>query len=145
MDEFNLHLTGDIHAITAANNLLAAAIDARIFHESTQKDAALYNRLVPRGKTGSRQFSEIQVHRVAKVDPKLNLRSRFLLMDRSCSILAVPKDTKLNTIVPLVKLSLCLLEKRISLVAFRDKIPGGIFVLDEPSFLLAFLDVFFSI
>ena len=29
MDEFNLHLTGDIHAITAANNLLAAQIDAR--------------------------------------------------------------------------------------------------------------------
>ena len=26
MDEFNLHLTGDIHAITAANNLLAAQI-----------------------------------------------------------------------------------------------------------------------
>ena len=36
MDEMNLHLTGDIHAITAANNLLAAAIDARMFHESTQ-------------------------------------------------------------------------------------------------------------
>ncbi|KAI5436533.1 hypothetical protein KIW84_022867 [Lathyrus oleraceus] len=35
MDEFNLHLIGDIHAITTANNLLAAAIDARIFHEST--------------------------------------------------------------------------------------------------------------
>ncbi len=33
MEEFNLHLTGDIHAITAANNLLAAAIDARMFHE----------------------------------------------------------------------------------------------------------------
>ncbi len=29
MEEFNLHLTGDIHAITAANNLLAAAIDTR--------------------------------------------------------------------------------------------------------------------
>ncbi|KAJ1385814.1 P-loop containing nucleoside triphosphate hydrolase [Sesbania bispinosa] len=41
MDEFNLHLTGDIHAITAANNLLAAAIDTRIFHESTQSDKAL--------------------------------------------------------------------------------------------------------
>jgi methylenetetrahydrofolate dehydrogenase (NADP+)/methenyltetrahydrofolate cyclohydrolase/formyltetrahydrofolate synthetase len=37
MDEFNLHLTGDIHAITAANNLVAAAIDARAFHESTTK------------------------------------------------------------------------------------------------------------
>ena len=36
MEEMNLHLTGDIHAITAANNLLAAAIDARMFHESTQ-------------------------------------------------------------------------------------------------------------
>ena len=38
MEEFNLHLTGDIHAITASNNLLAAAIDARILHESTQSD-----------------------------------------------------------------------------------------------------------
>uniref|UniRef100_A0A8C5B3A0 C-1-tetrahydrofolate synthase, cytoplasmic n=1 Tax=Gadus morhua TaxID=8049 RepID=A0A8C5B3A0_GADMO len=38
MEEFNLHLTGDIHAITAANNLVAAAIDARIFHENTQTD-----------------------------------------------------------------------------------------------------------
>ncbi|CAI9623145.1 unnamed protein product, partial [Staurois parvus] len=38
MEEFNLHLTGDIHAITAANNLLAAAIDARILHENTQSD-----------------------------------------------------------------------------------------------------------
>jgi formyltetrahydrofolate synthetase len=33
MDEFNLHLTGDIHAITAAHNLVAAAIDARWYHE----------------------------------------------------------------------------------------------------------------
>ncbi len=30
MDEFNLHLTGDIHAITAAHNLVAAAIDAAL-------------------------------------------------------------------------------------------------------------------
>ncbi|KAK6008895.1 formate--tetrahydrofolate ligase, partial [Ostertagia ostertagi] len=53
MEEFNLHLTGDIHAITAANNLLAAAIDARMFHESTQKDDALFNRLCPANKQGS--------------------------------------------------------------------------------------------
>ena len=38
MEEFNLHLTGDIHAITAANNLIAAQIDTRMFHESTQLD-----------------------------------------------------------------------------------------------------------
>ena len=38
MEDFNLHLTGDIHAITAANNLLAAAIDARIYHDSKLPD-----------------------------------------------------------------------------------------------------------
>lgn len=50
MEEFNLHLTGDIHAVTAANNLLAAQMDARIFHEATQKDGPLYDRLVPKIK-----------------------------------------------------------------------------------------------
>ena len=33
MEDFNLHLTGDIHAVGAAHNQLAAAIDARLFHE----------------------------------------------------------------------------------------------------------------
>ena len=37
MEDFNLHLTGDIHAVSAANNLLAAAIDARILHEHDPK------------------------------------------------------------------------------------------------------------
>ena len=46
MEEFNLHLTGDIHAVTAANNLLAAAIEARMFHESTQKDEVSASVLV---------------------------------------------------------------------------------------------------
>ncbi|CAH7313244.1 Mthfd1l [Phodopus roborovskii] len=66
MEEFNLHLTGDIHAITAANNLLAAAIDTRILHESTQTDKALYNRLVPL-VNGVREFSEIQLSRLKKL------------------------------------------------------------------------------
>ena len=39
MEEFNLHLTGDIHAVSVANNLLAAAIDARIRHEAHASDA----------------------------------------------------------------------------------------------------------
>jgi hypothetical protein len=42
MEELNLHLTGDIHAVSAANNLLAAALDARMFHEAAQKDEALF-------------------------------------------------------------------------------------------------------
>lgn len=32
MEEINLHFTGDIHAIGAANNLLAALVDNHIFH-----------------------------------------------------------------------------------------------------------------
>lgn len=73
MEEFNLHLTGDIHAVTAANNLLAAQMDARIFHELTQKDGPLFDRLVPKIK-GVRKFSPIQLRRlkrlgITKTDP----------------------------------------------------------------------------
>ncbi|KAJ9293122.1 hypothetical protein DTO271G3_8066 [Paecilomyces variotii] len=66
MDEFNLHLTGDIHAITAANNLLAAAIETRMFHEATQKDGPLYRRLVP-AKKGKREFQPIMFRRLKKL------------------------------------------------------------------------------
>ncbi|KAH9484259.1 C-1-tetrahydrofolate synthase, cytoplasmic [Psilocybe cubensis] len=66
MDEFNLHLTGDIHAVTAANNLLAAALDARIFHEGTQSDKALYSRLVPT-KKGKREFAPLMFKRLKKL------------------------------------------------------------------------------
>ncbi|WPH01218.1 c-1-tetrahydrofolate synthase, mitochondrial [Acrodontium crateriforme] len=66
MDEFNLHLTGDIHAITAANNLLAAAIDTRMFHEATQSDKALFSRLVP-AKKGKREFVPIMYRRLKKL------------------------------------------------------------------------------
>jgi len=41
MDEFNLHLTGDIHAISVAHNLVAAAIDARWYHEGRLTDEKL--------------------------------------------------------------------------------------------------------
>lgn len=41
MEDFNLHLTGDIHAISAAHNLIAAAIDARMYHEYSSSDARL--------------------------------------------------------------------------------------------------------
>ncbi|KAH7656160.1 formate--tetrahydrofolate ligase protein [Dioscorea alata] len=67
MDEFNLHLTGDIHAITAANNLLAAAIDTRIFHEASQSDKALFNRLCPANKEGKRSFADVMFRRLKKL------------------------------------------------------------------------------
>lgn len=66
MEEFNLHLTGDIHAVQAANNLLAAAIDTRMFHEATQKDGALFDRLCPK-KKGVRSFAPVMLRRLKKL------------------------------------------------------------------------------
>jgi formyltetrahydrofolate synthetase len=101
MEEFNLHLTGDIHAITAANNLLAAAIDSRLFHESRPNAAGrdglglvIFDRLCPKdAKTGKREFSPIMLRRLKKIgvedsaklaDPELltpEERVRFSLLD----------------------------------------------------------------
>jgi formyltetrahydrofolate synthetase len=67
MEEFNLHLTGDIHAITAANNLLAAAIDTRWFHEKSQNAETLFERLCPPAKDGSRRFSPVMLRRLKKL------------------------------------------------------------------------------
>jgi len=89
MEEFNLHLTGDIHAISAANNLLAAAIDTRMFHESTQSDKALFDRLCPTDKKGKRHFAVGMQGRLRKLgittdDPEMlspEERSRFARLD----------------------------------------------------------------
>jgi len=67
MEDFNLHLTGDIHAITAANNLLAAAIDTRMLHESEQTDEILFDRLCPEAKDGRRRFAPIMLRRLRKL------------------------------------------------------------------------------
>lgn len=81
MEDFNLHMTGDIHAVSAANNLLAAQLDTRMFHEATQSDQALYDRLVPRIK-GQRTFSKIQIRRlerlgIHKTDPDSLTKEEF--------------------------------------------------------------------
>jgi methylenetetrahydrofolate dehydrogenase (NADP+)/methenyltetrahydrofolate cyclohydrolase/formyltetrahydrofolate synthetase len=89
MEDFNLHLTGDIHAITAANNLCAAAIDARVFHESEQDDEKLFNALCPPDKKGLRKFSPSMLRRlnklgIHKIDPNEltpEERSRFARLD----------------------------------------------------------------
>ena len=41
MEDFNLHLTGDIHAVGVSHNLLAAATDSRMMHEGRLSDRAL--------------------------------------------------------------------------------------------------------
>ena len=67
MEDFNLHLTGDIHAITAAHNLVAAALDARVMHEKMQDDEKLFNALCPVDKKGNRKFSPTMLRRLKKL------------------------------------------------------------------------------
>ena len=67
MEDFNLHLTGDIHAVTASHDLLAAAIDVRILHESNQDDEKLFNAFCPADKKGERRFSPIMLRRLKKL------------------------------------------------------------------------------
>ncbi len=89
MEDFNLHLTGDIHAITAANNLMAAAIDVRMLHESEASDEQLFERLFPPDKGGRRRFSINMTSRLKKLGiDKSNPeemtpeeRSRFVRLD----------------------------------------------------------------
>jgi formyltetrahydrofolate synthetase len=47
MEDFNLHLTGDIHAVGAAHNLLAAAIDNRLAKEARWSLGFLAKALCP--------------------------------------------------------------------------------------------------
>ncbi len=89
MEDFNLHLTGDIHAITAAHNLCSAALDARMLHESMQDDTKLFDALCPPDKKGERKFSPSMLRRlqklgIAKSDPNTltpEERSRFARLD----------------------------------------------------------------
>ncbi len=89
MEDFNLHLTGDIHAITAAHNLAAAALDARMFHESQLTDEQLFERLCPKDKQGQRHFASNMRGRlmrlgIFKADPEAltpDERKRFARLD----------------------------------------------------------------
>ena len=89
MEDFNLHLTGDIHAITAAHNLVAAALDARVMHEKQQDDEKMFNALCPVDKKGNRRFSPTMLRRlkslgINKKNPEEltpEERSRFARLD----------------------------------------------------------------
>ena len=89
MEDFNLHLTGDIHAITAAHDLIAAAIDARMLHETEADPQTMFDRLCPKDKKGQRTFAPTMLRRlqklgITKTDPEEltpEERARFAVLD----------------------------------------------------------------
>ncbi|GBG30444.1 C-1-tetrahydrofolate synthase, cytoplasmic [Hondaea fermentalgiana] len=67
MELFNINVPNlQISPVLAANNLIAAAIDARMYHEQTQTDEALFRRLCP-NKNGTREFLPPMRKRLAKL------------------------------------------------------------------------------
>jgi len=66
MEEFNLHLTGDFHAVAAAHNLLGAALDSRMIHETNQKPKTLFKNLCPL-KKGERKFAPPMLRRLNRL------------------------------------------------------------------------------
>lgn len=84
MEDFNLHLTGDLHAVSITDNLLAAAIDTRIFHESTQGDAALFRRLVPGETFGpvlERRLKKLGINKTNPTDLTEYEKRRLVRLD----------------------------------------------------------------
>jgi methylenetetrahydrofolate dehydrogenase (NADP+)/methenyltetrahydrofolate cyclohydrolase/formyltetrahydrofolate synthetase len=104
MENFNLHLTGDIHAITAANNLIAAAVETRMFHESYQSDESLFNRLCPADEDGNRKFGISMMGRlknlgIDKTDPNdltEDERRRFVRLNINRDTLTWRRATDTN-------------------------------------------------
>jgi formyltetrahydrofolate synthetase len=104
MEEFNLHLTGDIHAITAANNLIAAAVETRMYHESYQSDEKLFDHLCPPDKNGNRTFGIAMQGRlknlgITKTDPNAltdEERRRFVRLDINRDTLTWRRATDTN-------------------------------------------------
>jgi len=60
MEDFNLHLTGDIHAVGAAHNLLAAAVDNRLAKESRWSTNFLARSLCPKDTYTSSQRKRLE-------------------------------------------------------------------------------------
>src|SRR5512142_2576824 len=85
MEDFNLHLTGDIHAVSAANNLLAAAIDARIFHERSQPDDdKLAKAMTADGRLAEgqrRRMAKLGIHGATLADLSLEEKRRLFRLD----------------------------------------------------------------
>src|SRR5437879_3951179 len=69
MEEINLHFTGDIHAVGAANNLIAAIMEAHLFHGHVMEldpTRVLFSRCLT--------MNDRKMHRVATVQRCTQMR-----------------------------------------------------------------------
>jgi len=88
MEEMNLG-SGDIHAVTVAHNLVAAAIDARMFHEDSQTDEQLWSRLCPDSKD---DFTPVMKRRLKKLGIDCNKKPTDLTTDERSAFVRLDFD-----------------------------------------------------
>ncbi|MGO8702231.1 MAG: formate--tetrahydrofolate ligase [Candidatus Brocadiia bacterium] len=84
MEDFNLHLTGDIHAVGVSHNLLSAAIDARIMHERNMTDKQLFRALFPKDEWAPsllRRARRLGIKAKKPSDMKVEERSRLVRLN----------------------------------------------------------------
>lgn len=86
MEELNLGGSSDIHAVTVAHNLVAAAIDERMFHEDTQSDESLWNRL------SAKDFSPVMKRRLTKLGIDVNKKPCDLTLDERSAFVRLDFD-----------------------------------------------------
>ena len=109
MEDINLHFTGDIHAITSANNLLCAAIDNHLFQGNElniDKDSITFQRCMDMNDRALRNIT-ISNNFKSKRDDSFNITAASEIM----AILCLSKD-------------LDDLKKRISNILFGFDIDG---------------------
>ncbi len=91
--DINLHFTGDMHAITAANNLISACLDNHIF-QGNELDINL-NKIVWRRvlDINDRNLRNIEVGR-GKIGVKIETRFEITVVSEIMSILCLAHDFK---------------------------------------------------
>ena len=109
MEDINLHFTGDLHAITAANNLLAAVVDNHIFRGNelqldTEKiyfrrcldmnDRSLRNVTVGRGGEGVEREEHFEITAASEVMAILCLASSLKDLKRRLGNIIVGENKK---------------------------------------------------
>ncbi|MFO0982622.1 MAG: formate--tetrahydrofolate ligase [Planctomycetota bacterium] len=110
-DSINLHFTGDFHAITTAHNLLAAAIDNRLYHRHTRLDA-----------------EQVRWPRVLDIDDRA-LRSVRIGQDQQ----GVPRASRFDiTPASEIMAAFCLAESLADLRARLDRMVVGFAADGEP-------------
>lgn len=84
MEEINLHFTGDLHAITSANNLISAAIDNHIYSGNTldiDKDKILFKRCLD---VNDRSLRDILINGENSYKTSFNITAASEVMNVFC-------------------------------------------------------------